>query len=66
MYAIKGIIPPWVFVEDQDGKMGRVRIQDFNNQPRLNAGAEKLDNGTWEATSNNTDPDCVGGVCPVK
>lgn len=66
MYTIKAIIPPHVFIEDQDGQMDRVALQDFINSPRINAGARKLETGKFETVSSNIDPDCVGGVCPIK
>ena len=66
MYKITAIFPPYVFMENKDGVADRVQISDFEDSPRLNAGAIKLDNGKYKTTTNETDPDCVGGVCPIK
>lgn len=66
MYTITAIFPPKVFIEDEDGKMEQITISDFEDSPRLNAGAIKLENGKYKTTINNTDPDCVGGVCPIR
>lgn len=65
---VQAILYPWAFIEDADGKIiGRFDVdREFNDQPYKDASVEKNDNGKWDVTGNNTDDNCVNGVCPIK
>lgn len=66
---IQAMMYPWAFIEDENGNIiGRYHIdRDFNNSPVPGATVEEnADNGKWDVKSNNSNENCVGGVCPVR
>ena len=66
MYRIDGILPPYVFIRNDNDKLERVRLSEFNNRPVLNGSVEKLNDGTYNTLTDATDVNCPGGVCPIK
>lgn len=56
------IQPPFVFTAD--GK--RLVLDKIDGNVRIGSSIEEQENGRWKVVGNNVDPDCVGGVCPIK
>ena len=65
IYKVKAIMPPYVFIEDSEGNTERAMFQDFESNPRINTSVKSKD-GKFIKVSSSIDPDCVGGVCPIK
>ena len=65
IYTVKAIMPPYVFVEDSDGNTQSAMFEDFASSPSKNTSVKDED-GSFIKVSSSVDPDCVGGVCPIK
>lgn len=48
-----------------EGEPNLVCVDEIIGSPRVGSNIEKV-NGFWTVQQNNTDPDCVGGVCPTR
>jgi len=43
----------------------RLHVSEISGGVRVGVSIEEKD-GRYAVTGNNADPDCVGGVCPIK
>jgi len=44
----------------------RIHKEDFDKEPKLGSTVEKQPKGKYKVLTNNTNSDCVNGVCPIK
>jgi hypothetical protein len=59
---IEFINPPFVFTDD--GK--RIHFDNIKGQIFKGSTLKAINETDYEVTGSEVDPDCVGGVCPVK
>ena len=62
---IKDIRYPTALVQLDSGTIVDISMSIIKGSPRIGCELKHIDGG-YEVISNTTDPDCVGGVCPIK
>ena len=62
---IEAIHYPTALVRTDSDLIMDVNLSLISGPPRIGCEIERTDGG-WKVVGNNADPDCVGGVCPIK
>lgn len=67
-YKAIAIISPYVFIEDSNKNLLRISIADIDNFKYLRIGntITRKEDGMFTINGAIVDPDCIGGVCPIK
>jgi len=62
---IETIQYPTALVRLSNKELIGINMSLISGSPRIGCQLEKVEGG-YKVTGNNADPDCVGGVCPIK
>ncbi len=66
MMTVTSVNNPDVMAVDEHNEIHNIKYDKIKGKPTPGCELEEQDDGYYQVLTNNTNPDCAGGVCPVR